>query len=242
MVDLRGEERARNRSVLRRRKAERRTAAVISSRRDWPNRGTRGSVDGQWRPGLGFSRILPPEIRRVLCATYTRARARPRCIRNPRLFQPHIRAHTSRPLPTGRPVSSPSSTMSSYFVYSTLRQPHDDLTRRSPSGPFFLLLANISPGSISDSRHNDPTFFSAFWDSQRARRPDDVGTVLRRKENATCNFPTHLRITRIEFISFSKFSCTRVQNRLQFRVNIFLYSKNIDNYFNKNITKHLNIP
>lgn len=116
---------ARNPSVLRRRKAERRTATVISSRQDWPSRGMQGFVDGQWRSGLGFSRILSPltprhpEIRRVLGTTYTRARGVVDVPETPTFPPLHAYIRQGHCPPVTR-VHRRRWWMSGYFVYSTL--------------------------------------------------------------------------------------------------------------------------
>jgi len=201
----------RNRTVLRRRKAERRTAAVISSRRDWPSRGTRGSVGGQWRSGLGFSRILPPEIRRVLCATYTRARTSSMYTKL-RLFQPQAHIHQGRCPPVARVHHRHRrSNVQLFRIFHprpTPRQP------RSPSGPSFPFLTSISPGSISDSRHNDSAFSPL---SETPRKLEWLMMVVRcykRKKTRSIISQTHFRITWIEFISFYKFLSTHKHNYL----------------------------
>lgn len=128
-------------------------------------RGGIGRAGGRGAPSAAngvlvsaFQGFCPPKSG-VSCARRTRAR------------EPVLGVHETPTFPTpytrtyikAAAHRSPGFTiaadgrMSSYFVYSTPCQPHGDLVALHPvrPSPFF---ANISSGSISDSRHNDPAF------------------------------------------------------------------------------------
>lgn len=190
---------ARNRSVLRRRKAERRTAAVISSRRDWPSRGTRGSVGGQWRSGLGFSRILPPEIRRVLCATYTRARARPRCTRNSDFSNPvHTHIHQGRCPPVAgvhhRRRRSDVQLFRIFHPLPTPRRPRSSLSIRSVL-PLSLRTSLQEASPIHATMIQLFLFFLGFRGNSKGWWCDGKG-IMEERECDFCSLHTHFEVTR----------------------------------------------